>query len=62
MERFLKPSEVAQALGVSRSTVYQLIREGKIPHVVIADRIRRVPARALEELAGRALDGAGRAS
>jgi excisionase family DNA binding protein len=59
VERFLKPSEVAQALGVSRSTAYQLIREGKLPHVLIAGRIRRVPARALEELAERAIAEAG---
>jgi hypothetical protein len=33
-----------------------LLREGKLPCVVIAGRIRRVPARALEELAERALE------
>jgi excisionase family DNA binding protein len=59
VERFLKPSEVAQALGVSRSTAYQLIRDGKLPCVVIAGRIRRVPERALAELAERAIAQGG---
>jgi excisionase family DNA binding protein len=55
MEEFLRPTEVARALGVSRSTAYKLIAEGKIPCVRIAGRIRRVPARALEELAEQAM-------
>jgi excisionase family DNA binding protein len=56
MERFLKPTEVAARLGISRSAVYELLRRGRLPHVQLGPRIRRVPARALEELAARALE------
>jgi excisionase family DNA binding protein len=40
-ERLLvKPSEAAALLGVSRSSVYELVRAGAIPSVRIAGMIR----------------------
>ncbi len=36
--------EVAEFLGVSRSLVYQMAKDGKLPHVKLADRaVRFVP-------------------
>ena len=41
MERLLlKPSEVGQALGIGRSLVYELIRQGEIPSVRVGRCIR----------------------
>jgi excisionase family DNA binding protein len=44
----LRPSEAREILGVSRSTVYDLIRQKAIPSVRIGGSIR-VPRRALLE-------------
>ena len=52
---FLRVSEVADALNVSRSTAYDLIQRGQIPSVRLEGRggrgILRVPADALLRLA-----------
>jgi excisionase family DNA binding protein len=47
-------SETARFLGVSRSLVYQLINTGVLPSVRIG-RSRRIPIRAVRELAARNL-------
>jgi excisionase family DNA binding protein len=44
----LRPEEVAQALGVSRTTVFELIRAGALRSVKIG-AARRVSATALTE-------------
>jgi excisionase family DNA binding protein len=44
----LRPEEVAQALGVSRTTVFELIRAGALRSVKIG-AARRVSATALAE-------------
>ncbi len=47
MEKLLlKPLEVAEALGISRSRVYLLLREGGLPSVQVG-HTTRVPADAL---------------
>ena len=43
----LKPSEVAEALAVSRGTVYEMIRRGEIPSIRMGRNVR-VPRKALE--------------
>jgi len=43
-------SEVARFLGMSRSHIYRLIREGVLPSVKIG-KSRRVPVRAVRDLA-----------
>jgi len=48
MEYLLRPEEAAQILGVSRATLYQLIRAGKMPSVKIG-RSRRIHAEALRK-------------
>ncbi len=49
MEReFLRPSDVADALGVKTGRVYQLIADKSIPGVEVAGAIR-VPRRAWEQ-------------
>jgi excisionase family DNA binding protein len=45
--RLLRPREVADAIGASRSNVYAAIANGEIPHVVVSGMIR-VPASWLE--------------
>lgn len=44
MEKLLlKASEVAEALGISRSKAYRLISQGELPHVKVGGQVR-VPA------------------
>jgi excisionase family DNA binding protein len=44
----LRPEEVAEMIGVSRSRVYQMIRLGDLPSVLLpGGRLLRVPAAAL---------------
>lgn len=43
----LRPTEAADALGVSRSKAYELIAEGKIPSVRVGGCVR-VPVAALQ--------------
>lgn len=43
----LKPEQAAQLLQISRSRIYELIRENKVPHVRVGGSIR-IPRRALE--------------
>ncbi len=48
MERLLlKPSEVAEALGVGRTTAYELIRTGRLPTIRVGRSVR-VPRAELE--------------
>jgi excisionase family DNA binding protein len=51
---FLRVSEVAELLGVSRATAYDLVQRGQIPSVRLEGRggrgILRVPADALRRL------------
>ena len=56
LERLLlRPAEAAEILGVSRSKLYELIAQGKIPSVRLDDgRLIRVPLAALKALVERA--------
>ena len=44
----LRPEEVAQALGVGRTTVFELIRAGELRSVKIG-KSRRIPTDAVRE-------------
>lgn len=48
----LTPEEAAEALGVGRSTLYDLLRLQEIPSVKIG-RSRRIPVSALRDFAER---------
>ena len=48
----LTPEEAAEALGVGRSTLYDLLRLQQIPSVKIG-RSRRIPVSALRDFAER---------
>ena len=48
MQLLLRPAEAAEALGVSRSRCYELIKEGGIPSMRIGTAVR-VPRVALEQ-------------
>jgi excisionase family DNA binding protein len=52
----LTPTEAATALGIGRSTLYQLMRCGTVPSVRIGG-CRRVPATSLSELVARLQGG-----
>ena len=52
----LRIDDVMEFFRISRSTVYKLMELGELPWVKIG-RARRVPRRAVEELAARALRG-----
>lgn len=45
--------EVSQMLGIGESTVWKLIREGKLPTVKWPLESTRIPAWAIDELIGR---------
>jgi excisionase family DNA binding protein len=44
----LRPEEAAKALGVGRSTVFELIRAGELRSVKIG-KLRRIPSEAVRE-------------
>jgi excisionase family DNA binding protein len=46
-QNYLKPRDIADRLGVPRTTVYELIRSGRLPHIRIGHTIR-VPAAAFQ--------------
>jgi excisionase family DNA binding protein len=46
--RLLRPAEVAERLGVSRSEVYRLVEVYGLPAVRLADRALRIPEEELE--------------
>ena len=56
LERLLlRPAEAAEILGVSRSKLYELVAEGKLPSVRLDEgRLIRVPLAALKALVEKA--------
>jgi excisionase family DNA binding protein len=55
VERLMfRPIEAADAIGVSRSKIYELISAGEIPSVTVGKSVR-VPVAALNEWIGRRL-------
>ena len=58
MEKLLlKPAEVADAIGSSKSHVYQLVNDGVLPSVRYGRRSVRVPADALRDWIARQAKG-----
>ena len=49
--RLLSIQQAADALGVSRTTVWRLLRDGQLPCVEIRPGSRRVPSAAVTEFA-----------
>ena len=47
MNLCLSVSETAQLLGISKASVYQLVREGTLPHIRVGRRLL-IPAEQLE--------------
>lgn len=54
---YIKPSDIAKRLGVTRGAVYKWIREGKLKAVRFGDNAVRVPRAELEEFERRAAQG-----
>jgi excisionase family DNA binding protein len=60
MERLLlRPVEAAEAIGISRSKIYELLASGELPSVRIGASVR-VPVEALRAWIAEQLDDAGR--
>jgi excisionase family DNA binding protein len=53
LERLLTVREVATALHIATSTVYQLCAEGKLVHVRVSNAIRVTPGAVAEYLRSR---------
>lgn len=51
--RLLSIAQAADALGVSRTTVWRLLRDGRLPCVELRPGSRRVPSQAVTEFAQR---------
>ncbi len=49
-EIFVRPSEVARQLGVSRSTIYRWFWEGKLKGIKFSDKNIRILANSVEQL------------
>ncbi len=45
---FLSPGQAAVVLGVSRSTIYRLLREGRLPSIRVGGQLR-IPKRTLAQ-------------
>jgi excisionase family DNA binding protein len=46
-QNYLKPRDIADHLGLHRTTVYKLIKSGELPHIRIGQAVR-VPAAAFQ--------------
>jgi excisionase family DNA binding protein len=53
-EEYVKPTDVARRLKVSRGAVYKWIREGKLRAVKFGDRAVRIPRSSIEAFEQRA--------
>ena len=51
--RLLSIAQAARALGVSRTTVWRLLRDGRLPFIELRPGSRRVPSQAVTEFARR---------
>ena len=62
MEKLLlKPMELAEQLGVSRSRAYELLRDGTLPSIQVGGtRTRRVPVQAVRAWIKRRVAGKGK--
>lgn len=52
--RLLTVTQTADKLGVARSTVYEMIRDGRLRSLKLGGKIRRIPADALMDLVDQA--------
>jgi excisionase family DNA binding protein len=52
----LRPTEAAEAIGIGRSKVYELLASGELPSIRIGSSVR-VPVDALREWIARRLEG-----
>ena len=46
--QLLTPEEVASILKLGKSTIYQMVKRGEIPHILINHSVR-IPANALQK-------------
>ena len=51
--RLLTIQQAANALGVSRTTIWRLLRDGRLPCVELRPGSRRIPSQAVTEFARR---------
>jgi excisionase family DNA binding protein len=53
-DKFIRPSEVARQLGVSRSTIYRWFWEGKLKGVKFNDKNIRISETSVEKMVSEA--------
>ena len=51
--RLLSIQQAADALGVSRTTIWRLLRDGRLPFIELRKGSRRIPSAAVTEFAKR---------
>ncbi len=51
--RLLSIQQTADALGVSRTTIWRLLRDGRLPFIELRKGSRRIPSAAVTEFAKR---------
>jgi excisionase family DNA binding protein len=49
-EKFIRPSEVARQLGVSRSTIYRWFWEGKLNGIKFSEKNIRISINSVEKM------------
>jgi excisionase family DNA binding protein len=49
-DKFVRPSEVARQLGVSRSTIYRWFWEGKLKGIKFSDKNIRISNNSVEQM------------
>ena len=49
-EQFIRPSEVARQLGVSRSTVYRWFWEGKLKGIKLSEKNIRISVHSVKDI------------
>jgi len=57
--RLLTVQQAADALGISRTTCWRLLRDGRLPFVELRPGSRRVPSQAVTEFARRGATAVG---
>lgn len=50
--RLLRMGEAAKLMGVSRTTIFRMVRDGRLPTAELRKGLYRIPERAIRELVG----------
>lgn len=59
VEKFYTPEEIAEMFGVTKKTVYDWMREGRLPYIQVGEKTRRISHSDLMEFIGEHRIGKG---